>query len=95
MKAVLFLVAAVALSGCTKTVAEMSFSEREALAKEIEQRCLTQGTSPDTERHRQCLQAEAQREIATRERQARVQDARRANAGPTMCQNFGGTVVCF
>lgn len=84
----------IALVGCTKTVAEMSFSEREALAKQIEERCVAQGTTPGTPRYGQCLQVEAQAEIVRRERQARVQDARRASGGPTVCNNVFGTVIC-
>jgi len=89
------LIAALMLAGCTKTVAEMSFSEREALAGQIEQRCVAQGTTPGTQRHGNCIQAEAQREVAIRERQARVQDARRSQDNSAFCQSFGNTVQCF
>src|SRR5690606_9582993 len=61
------LFALVGLAGCTKTVSEMSFSEREALAKQIEQRCMNQGTVPGTQRHGQCLRVEAEREVVSRE----------------------------
>lgn len=81
------------LAGCTKTVSEMSFSEREALAKQIEQRCMNQGTVPGTQRHGQCLRVEAEREVVSRERQARLEDARRSR-GPTVCNRVGYTVIC-
>lgn len=86
------LFALVGLAGCTKTVSEMSFSEREALARQIEQRCIAQGTVPGTPRHGQCIQVEAQREVASRERQARIQDARRSRG--TVCNQVGYTVIC-
>ena len=89
----LIVVALLALSGCTKTVAEMSFSEREALAAQINQRCIAQGAQPGTARHNQCIEAEAQSEVATRERRARLEDARRAS-GPTVCNRVYNTVIC-
>lgn len=84
------------LAACgTKTVAEMSFSEREALAEQIQERCLSQGTLPGTPRHEQCLRSEAQSEWATRERRARLEDNWKASRrGPTVCNTVGNTVIC-
>lgn len=66
MKSVVLLCSLLALAGCTKTVEEMSFSEREALADQIQKRCVAQGTVPGTPRHGTCLQVEAQREVHSR-----------------------------
>lgn len=92
-----YLVIAVALCGCTKTVEEMSYSERKALAAEITQRCYAQGVKPGSSEYADCSRVEVQREVAMRHRQAAVEDARRSAArrGSTMCQNFSGNVVCF
>lgn len=96
MKKVLLAVAiGLMLAGCTKTVAEMSFSEREALSRQIAERCVAQGTTPGTQRHESCLRAEAESEVATRDRRARVQDARRSQKTTSFCQRFGNTVQCF
>lgn len=87
------LLALAALSGCTKTVEEMSYSERQALAGQIVQRCYAQGVKDGTPEMRECIQVEAQGEIARRNRRARVEDARRSSGG-TVCNRFGNTVVC-
>lgn len=91
------IAACVALAGCqTKTVEEMNYSERKALAAEITKRCYDQGVKPNSAEYNQCSQVEVQREVATRNRRAVIEDAHasaprfRAN-----CQNFGGNVVCF
>lgn len=57
---------ALALTGCTKTVQEMSYSERKALAGEIVQRCIKQGIDPRSKEMDACTYAEAQREVTTR-----------------------------
>lgn len=73
--------AVVSLAGCTKTVDEMSYSERVALGKSIEQNCVSQGTVPGTAEYGQCLQVEANREVygriraQQRERAALAADA--------------------
>ena len=96
MNRILLLALAVALTGCTKTVEEMSYSERKALASEIAQRCYAQGVKPNSPEYEDCSRVEVQREVSTRRRQAAVEDARRS--APRIranCQNFGGNVVCF
>lgn len=93
MKTAVVITTLLALDGCTKTVEEMSFSEREALAAQIQKRCLAQGTVAGTPRHGTCLQAEAQREISTRRRQAAIEDARRSSSA-TVCNKVGYTVIC-
>lgn len=93
-KFLMLAVAAVVLAGCTKTVEEMSYSERQILAQEIVQRCIGQGVKPDTPQMRDCTGVEAQREIATRHRQAAIEDARRASRRTTTCNKVGYTVIC-
>lgn len=89
------LLAVVALSGCTKTVEEMNYTERKALGAELVKRCVGQGIDPKSPEMKKCTDAEGQREVYSRRRQAAVEDARRAQSGPTMCQDFSGNVVCF
>lgn len=84
------------LTGCqTKTVEEMSYTERKVLADQVVQRCQAQKV-PQAEMSA-CVNVEANREIATRRRSAQRQDAIAASeAGKnTNCQNFGGNIVCF
>lgn len=88
------LVALIGLAGCTKTVDEMNYSERKALAGEIVQRCVAQGVKPGTAEMQQCTGIEAQSEIARRRRQAAVEDARRSSDTSAVCTNFGNTVIC-
>lgn len=90
------LLAVVALSGCTKTVEEMNYTERKALGAELVKRCMGQGIDPKSPEMNKCTYAEAQSEIASRRRKAAVEDARRSSSsGPNMCQDFGGNMVCF
>lgn len=97
MKLIALWVCAAVLAGCqTKTVEEMSYSERKVLVAEIQSRCYAQGVKPASPEYEQCSAVEVQREVATRKRRAAVEDARRASDdGPTTCQNFSGNVVCF
>jgi len=88
------LLALVGLTGCTKTVEEMNYSERKALAQEIVKRCYAQGVKSNTPEMQQCTNVEIQREVASRRRQAAVEDARRASAGPSVCNRIGNTVIC-
>lgn len=88
------LLALVGLAGCTKTVQEMSYSERKALAGEIVQRCIKQGVDPRSKEMDACTYAEAQREVTTRnmnyvrERQAAAAMAQGLqNAGNQMQAN--------
>lgn len=92
---VALLIAVAALGGCTKTVEEMSYTERKALGAELVKRCMQQGISPQSSEMKKCTDAEGQREIYSRRRQAAVEDARRSQNGPSMCQDFSGNVVCF
>ncbi|MEZ2131308.1 MULTISPECIES: hypothetical protein [unclassified Sinorhizobium] len=95
------VVAAMMLTAChTKTVEEMSYSERKALAAEIAKRCYAQGVKPGSSEYEACSTVEVQREVATRRREAAWEDAATAAAagadrGPRTCQNFSGNVVCF
>lgn len=68
MKLIALGVCAAVLAGCTKTVEEMTFTEREQLRVAIEKSCVEQGTVPGTQRYGNCLVAEANREIYTRRR---------------------------
>lgn len=91
-----FLMGALMMTGCqTKTVEEMSYTERKALSGQIVQRCKDQKV-PDAELP-ECARVEAGREIATRRRDAQRDDAIAASGAGrvTSCQNFGGNVVCF
>ena len=87
------LVLCLAVTGCTKTVAEMNYTERKELAGEIVKRCYAQGVKSGTPEMDTCMQAETQSEVAKRNRQAAVQDARRSS-GPTVCNKVGYTVIC-
>lgn len=91
------LIGLVALAGCqTKTVEEMSYTERKALATELTQRCYAQGVKANSPEFEACARVEVQREAAVRRRRAAVEDAQAATpSGPRMCQNFSGNVVCF
>lgn len=72
------LVAAAALTACTKTVQEMSYSEQKALGQQIVKRCLDQGVDIKSKEMDTCIYVEAQRDVttrnnsATREREAAV-----------------------
>lgn len=87
------LIACLAVAGCTKTVAEMNYTERKALAEVIVKRCYEQGVRTGTPEMDACMRVETESEIATRNRQAAVQDARRSS-GPTVCNKVGNTVIC-
>jgi hypothetical protein len=96
MKLYVLALSALALVGCTKTVEEMSYSERKALAQEIANRCYQQGVKSGSAEYEECSRVEVQREVSMRRRQASIEDARRSS--PRMqayCQNFGGNTVCF
>jgi len=73
MKRLLVIAAMVALVGCTKTVEEMSYKERNELAKKIAAICDGQGLKPGSPQSAQCVTAEVQREVYSR-RQARVRE---------------------
>jgi hypothetical protein len=89
------LLLSVFLAGCTQTVQEMGYSQRKALAQEIVQRCYAQGIKSGTPEMRECTKVEAQAEIARRNRQAHVEDARRSSdSGPRVCNRVGYTVIC-
>jgi hypothetical protein len=96
-KAVFAVVALVFLAGCqTKTVEEMSYSERQSLAAQIQQRCYDQGVKPGSKEFVACSQVEVNAEAAKRRRQASIQDRIRSNPRiRANCQNFGGNIVCF
>lgn len=97
MRSVIVLTASlVVLSACqTKTVEELSYSERKDLAQQIAQRCYAQGVKPGSAEYEQCSVVEVQSEAARRQRAARVQDARRAADVTTTCQSFGAMVTCY
>ncbi|MCG7508862.1 hypothetical protein [Mesorhizobium retamae] len=86
------LFAVVAVAGCTKTVEEMNYSERQALAKQIVDRCLKQGLKLNTPDMKRCTDTEIQSEIYSRRREAAVEDARRGSA--TVCNRVGYAVIC-
>lgn len=58
------------LAGCTKTVEEMSYSERQNLASELVKRCVEQGVKVGTKEMNSCTFVEAQREIYGRRTKA-------------------------
>lgn len=86
---------AIALAGCNKTVAEMSYTERQKLAQELVKRCHSQGVKDGTAEMNTCLGAEAQSETARRERRARRADAILASRPMTTCTPSGNSVVCY
>lgn len=59
---------ALMLAGCTKTVEEMNYSERQVLAKQIVDRCLKQGLKLNTPDMKRCTDTEVQSEIYSRRR---------------------------
>lgn len=97
MKLIALALCGLTLAACqTKTVEEMSYSERKELAGQIAARCYAQGVKAGSPEYEQCSAVEVQREAAMRRRAAAREDA--AAAAPrraTSCQNFGGNVVCF
>lgn len=97
MKSVLLVMGLLVLSSCqTKTVEEMNYTERKALAAELTQRCYAQGVKAGSPEFDACARVEVQREAAVRRRAAAVEDAQAATPrGPRMCQNFSGNIVCF
>lgn len=66
MRTSVALLFVLALAGCTKTVEEMNYSERKALADQIVQRCYAQGVKSGTSEMDLCLAAEVQSEKAKR-----------------------------
>lgn len=86
------LAALLALTACTKTVEEMNYVERRALAEQITQRCAGYGLKAGTPEFRDCSNVEVQREFATRNRRAAVEDSRRSRS--TVCNRVGYTVIC-
>lgn len=88
MKTLIVMVSvAFALSACVgKPVDEMSYTERQALAGKLVQRCKEQGVK-DSQMN-DCTKQEALREVTIRNRA----EARRASI--RTCHNFGYTVVC-
>lgn len=85
--------AALLVAGCTKTVAEMNYSERQQLARDLVKRCHSQGVKDGTPEMNACLRVEAESETATRERRARIADAMAAS--PTVCSPIGTSVMCY
>lgn len=66
MKYLLLIASLAIVGGCTKTVEEMSYSERKALSSEIVKRCMAQGVKLNTKEMDTCLYVEAQREVVGR-----------------------------
>lgn len=97
MRFTVVALSAMLLAGCqTKTVEEMSYTERKGLAAQITKRCYDQGVKPGSPEYEACSKVEVEREVATRRRQAARQDAAfAADRGPTTCQGFGATTVCY
>lgn len=61
------LIGLVFLAGCqTKTVEEMNYTERKALAAELTKRCYAQGVKPNSPEFEACARVEVQREAYTR-----------------------------
>lgn len=81
-RGLLFLTVAVFLTGCETTpVHELSYSEQQAWAKKIMQRCIDQGVKLGTPQMQDCLTVEARRDAAIRYNNAmRAQRAQMALA---------------
>lgn len=93
---VLAVMAALALAACSSTrpIAEMSYSEVNALAEQIIQRCVEQGFPDGHPQQEDCLRHEADREIATRQLNRQRQQALGAafqTMGQSMQQNRATT----
>lgn len=106
---VIIALGALVLSGCssTKSVQEMSYSEVNALASEIAQRCADQGFGDGNPQQESCIQHEVNREIATRQMNQQRQQAlgqafqqmgqsmqQQANRRVT-CSTYGNTTSCY
>src|SRR5690554_4445556 len=74
---VLAVMAALALAACSSTrpIAEMSYSEVNALAGQIAQRCVEQGFPDGHPQQEACIRHEVDREIATRQMNQKRQQA--------------------
>lgn len=71
MRAVLVL-AAIALAGCQSTpVQELSYTQRQVLAKQIAIRCAEQGYPDGNPQQRECIAHEVNREVALRQHNER------------------------
>lgn len=67
MKRLLLLVAALGLAGCqAQQIEEMSYSQKNALARTIAERCAKQGIADGHPQQRACIEHEVQREVAVR-----------------------------
>lgn len=86
--ALLALFVAPALSACTKTVDEMSYSEVKEYAAEMHKKCLAQGVKDGPEMQL-CINQEARADQSRRIRQRQIAHS------TTYCQSFGSNVVCF
>lgn len=92
MKALIVMGLAVALAGCqVKRVSEMSFTELKAAREAVKQRCVAQGVKESSAEWQMCLNQEASREVAVRDR---VAAAQAADTGPTVCNTVGYTTIC-
>lgn len=91
-RVLLMLFAALALAGCqVKRVSEMSFTELQQAREAVKQRCVAQGIKEGSANWQPCLNQEASREVAVRNRVAAAQDS---DSGPTVCNTVGYTTIC-
>lgn len=74
MRLIIASLALLALGGCqTKQIEEMSYSERKALASDIQKRCYAQGVKPGSSEYEACARVEIQREDYTRRNAPRLE----------------------
>jgi hypothetical protein len=86
------VVVGLTLAGCqVKRVSEMSFTELKAARQAVKQRCISQGVKEGSAEWQPCLNQEAAREVAVRDRVAAAQDA---DTGPVVCNTIGYTTIC-
>jgi hypothetical protein len=87
------LAVSVLLAGCVteKTVDEMSYSEKVAMAQGVIQSCVDQGVAKDSPEMEACYNAETTREVARREKAADDREMLGLAVSESM-RNYGDTM---
>lgn len=93
------LFAVAALAGCqSKQIEEMSYTERNDLAKQIAQRCADQGFADRHPQQDACIKAEVDREVSMRRNaQVRAENARiaLANGMGAMSNSYNNQAAAY
>lgn len=89
MQSVILAALAVFLVGCqSKPIEQMSYTEVQAVAAQIQKRCEAQGVRKGDKNYEMCIRQEINRETSIRQA-----NYNRINSG-VVCSSFGTTVVC-